>query len=261
MTAVHDEALRIRDGIASRQLLAPNGPVDGTPDCSASLCLARIQRCSGSALRYCVLGKRWRDQSLSPAGEAGPTQVLGPSAKRCVVGVRPIPEADLRIAALGWLAHKRINSRKLIVRWCVTWSGHSSMPARSKPCLLFLRMALFDSVDGPFKAGTQRGHDLRDQPGLVTFRTPLYPREPMSLLLKTILVALAMSGVATTGYVFYQANISSDNWIYEGGKPTNWKDGGVHGAPGPIAGAGLPVLVVGYGVYWVVRRQRRKKAN
>jgi hypothetical protein len=31
-----------------------------------------------------------------------------------------------------------------------------------------------------------------------------------------------------------------------------------HGAPGPIAGAGLPVLAVGFGVYWLVRRRRRK---
>jgi hypothetical protein len=32
-----------------------------------------------------------------------------------------------------------------------------------------------------------------------------------------------------------------------------------HGAPGPIAGASLPVLAVGYGVYWLIRR--RRKAN
>jgi hypothetical protein len=32
-----------------------------------------------------------------------------------------------------------------------------------------------------------------------------------------------------------------------------------HGAPGPIAGAGLPILAAGYGVYWLVRR--RRKAN
>ena len=31
-----------------------------------------------------------------------------------------------------------------------------------------------------------------------------------------------------------------------------------HGAPGPIAGAGLPILAVGYGAYWLVRRLRRK---
>jgi hypothetical protein len=33
-------------------------------------------------------------------------------------------------------------------------------------------------------------------------------------------------------------------------------DHGVHGAPGPIAGAGLPFLAVGYGVYWLIRRRR-----
>ena len=41
-----------------------------------------------------------------------------------------------------------------------------------------------------------------------------------------------------------------------------WGDGGgrnhgVHGAPGPIAGAGLPILAVGYGVYRLIRRRRK----
>ena len=36
------------------------------------------------------------------------------------------------------------------------------------------------------------------------------------------------------------------------------KPGGhVSGAPGPIAGAGLPILAIGYGVYWMVKRRRR----
>ena len=30
------------------------------------------------------------------------------------------------------------------------------------------------------------------------------------------------------------------------------------GVPGPIVGAGLPILAAGYGVYWLVRRRRRK---
>jgi hypothetical protein len=31
------------------------------------------------------------------------------------------------------------------------------------------------------------------------------------------------------------------------------------GAPGPVAGAGLPVLAaIGYGAYWLVKRLRRK---
>jgi hypothetical protein len=28
-------------------------------------------------------------------------------------------------------------------------------------------------------------------------------------------------------------------------------------APGPVLGAGLPILAVGYGVYWVVRRRKK----
>jgi hypothetical protein len=29
-------------------------------------------------------------------------------------------------------------------------------------------------------------------------------------------------------------------------------------APGPIAGVGLPILAIGYGAYWLVKRYRRK---
>ena len=47
----------------------------------------------------------------------------------------------------------------------------------------------------------------------------------------------------------------SDWW---GGRDHHgYGDHGVHGAPGPIAGAGLPILAVGYGVYWLIRRRRK----
>ncbi len=32
----------------------------------------------------------------------------------------------------------------------------------------------------------------------------------------------------------------------------------VSGAPGPVAGAGLPVLAIGYGVYWLAKRRRKR---
>jgi hypothetical protein len=33
--------------------------------------------------------------------------------------------------------------------------------------------------------------------------------------------------------------------------------GQIRGAPGPLAGAGLPVILVGAGIYWLVRRKKR----
>jgi LPXTG-motif cell wall-anchored protein len=33
--------------------------------------------------------------------------------------------------------------------------------------------------------------------------------------------------------------------------------GHVKGAPGPLVGAGLPVLLVGGGIYWLVRRRKK----
>jgi drug/metabolite transporter (DMT)-like permease len=79
----------------------------------------------------------------------------------------------------------------------------------------------------------------------------------MSLALKLALIGIALLG-PPVGYVFYQASLSSHDWVYQG-PPSDWKDGGIHGAPGPIAGAGLPIVAaVGFGAYWLVRRYRRK---
>jgi len=65
---------------------------------------------------------------------------------------------------------------------------------------------------------------------------------------KILLVVLAAAGAATTGYVLNNASSSPFG---------NGNSGGVHGAPGPIVGAGLPLIAVAYGVYWLVRRRRK----
>jgi hypothetical protein len=79
----------------------------------------------------------------------------------------------------------------------------------------------------------------------------------LSFALKAVLLVLAATGVATTGYVYYNGGLSPDNWIFQGGSPANWTDGGVHGAPGPLAGVGLPIAVLAYGAYRLFNRRRK----
>jgi hypothetical protein len=67
--------------------------------------------------------------------------------------------------------------------------------------------------------------------------------------LKAVLAAIAISTVL-------MSPVFADNGKGNDGKGKG--DGGPRGAPGPVLGAGLPVLAVAYGVFWVVRR--RKKA-
>jgi hypothetical protein len=60
---------------------------------------------------------------------------------------------------------------------------------------------------------------------------------------------------APIGYGFYHG--SFDRWSGAIGHDGGSGGGTVHGAPGPIAGAGLPVVALGYGVYWLIRQRRK----
>ena len=68
----------------------------------------------------------------------------------------------------------------------------------------------------------------------------------LAAALLTALVGFAVPASACNG------NGNCDN------APGHNKGGGVSPVPGPLVGAGLPVLAVGYGAYWLVRRYRRK---
>jgi hypothetical protein len=80
----------------------------------------------------------------------------------------------------------------------------------------------------------------------------------VSIFFKVVLAALFALVAVPAGYVLYNATFSPDNWAHEGGRTSTRTDAGYHAAPGPIAGAGLPGLAVGLGVYWLVKRRRRK---
>jgi hypothetical protein len=67
------------------------------------------------------------------------------------------------------------------------------------------------------------------------------------LLLSSILVA-----------AFCVPALAGQNGQGQNGNSQGGNGGNYHGAPGPIAGAGLPILAAGYGAYWLVRSYRRK---
>ena len=76
----------------------------------------------------------------------------------------------------------------------------------------------------------------------------IHPRISNGLALVTTLFALAGAVVLST------SNLANA----QRGGPAPAPAPVTRGAPGPIVGAGLPVLAVGYGVYWLIRRRRRK---
>jgi hypothetical protein len=69
----------------------------------------------------------------------------------------------------------------------------------------------------------------------------------MSAVLKIVLVALALTGAPALA----QNGQNNNNQ----GQNNNNQGGGV-GAPGPLVGVGLPVLLIGGGICWIKKRAR-----
>ena len=76
--------------------------------------------------------------------------------------------------------------------------------------------------------------------------------------MKVILGAIAASAILLSSAFANDDNGNHYGWYKDNGNPHNGDSpGAYHAAPGPIAGAGLPVLAIGYGVYWLVKRRRK----
>ena len=65
-------------------------------------------------------------------------------------------------------------------------------------------------------------------------------------------IFLSMAALVPVGVYFTATLFFPPNQVY-----TYIGQGTYSGAPGPIAGASLPVLAVGYGVYWLIRRRKK----
>jgi hypothetical protein len=81
--------------------------------------------------------------------------------------------------------------------------------------------------------------------------TTLFTEEIMKQL---IVAAIVLSAASTAAWAVENQGGNSQGGNNQGG---NSQGGNYHGAPGPVVGAGLPVLAVGYGVYWLVKRRKK----
>ena len=74
----------------------------------------------------------------------------------------------------------------------------------------------------------------------------------MNLPSWVLAIFLSMAALVPAGVYFTATLVFPPDQIY-----TYVGQGTYKGAPGPIAGVGLPFLAVGYGVYWLIKRRRK----
>ena len=65
-------------------------------------------------------------------------------------------------------------------------------------------------------------------------------------------IFLSMAALVPAGIYFTATLFFPPDQVY-----TYVGQGTYSGAPGPIAGAGLPFAAIGYGVFWLVKRRRK----
>ena len=76
--------------------------------------------------------------------------------------------------------------------------------------------------------------------------------------MKTVFIPMVLL-LALSVPAFAQRNTGDGPPGREGSNGPPGREGTTVGAPGPLVGAGLPVLLIGGGIYWIVRRQRKTK--
>jgi len=74
----------------------------------------------------------------------------------------------------------------------------------------------------------------------------------MTLPAWVLAIFLSMAALVPAGVYFAATLFFPPDHIY-----TYVGQGTYNGAPGPIAGAGLPFAAIGYGVYWLIKRRRK----
>lgn len=65
-----------------------------------------------------------------------------------------------------------------------------------------------------------------------------------------LMAAAVPAGVYFTATVFFPPDVS---YTYQG-------VGTYQGAPGPVAGVGLPFVAAAFGAYWLIKRRRKSKS-
>jgi hypothetical protein len=83
-----------------------------------------------------------------------------------------------------------------------------------------------------------------------------YGDRDMKSLVIPMALSLALSVPAALAKDGNNGNGNNGN-----GNNGNGNNGNVRGAPGPLIGAGLPVLLIGGGIYWLVRRKNRASSS